>query len=140
VRRPPISSERSETLADVARVLVAIDDKTAKGKKKKKKAEETNRPTITTTTTGVIDCSTPRKKFPRQKYIIDLKHTLQIGDVTFKGKNGGSSGYEALIFRREGSVNETTGKISKPFEFTLPVSCLKAIRRVTGLMLGESEE
>jgi hypothetical protein len=58
-----------------------------------------------------------------------------VGDVTFRGKTGGSSGYEGLIFRREGSINESTGKISKPFEFTMPISTIDALYKTIALMI-----
>jgi hypothetical protein len=162
VSKPPVTSQRTQTveedksgrkgrrgkkrcLEEDTDLLLEEDKSGHQGRRGKKRCseedkEEANKPTIKRTSTAVIDCSSPRRKYPRESFIIGSKYTLQVADVLFKAKGGGTTGYEALVIRREGTINDSTGKTTKPFEFSIPSSCIQAVHKVTGIMLARSEE
>lgn len=91
--------------------------------------------TITASSATVIDYSS-QARWPREKFMIGPKYSVQVADVSFKG----STGYLGLILCREGSVNEATGKETKPFMFSQPISNIFTLNKVLSMLIDKAKE
>jgi hypothetical protein len=92
VPRSPVAPKRAAPLSD----KTEPEAKKRKGNGGEKNDKAIKKPKITTTSSVVIDCSSPRKKYPREKHFLGSKYSLQVGDVAFRSLG----------------INESTGKIS----------------------------
>ena len=106
-------------------------------KKGGKDAPTPDPPKIVCLDSTIRDFSNSSAALIKDKFLLGDRYSVQIGEVSFSGVRRYC--YEAIIFTREGVVDEDEAKAKKPFKFNIPSKLLVPLCNALQTIIKKSE-
>ena len=104
----------------------------------KKKSSNNDYEVQMDTNSKVTDMSVSAPKFSKNKMLLDERHWVRIGSVSYKSKG---VLYDQLFIGRDPAKGEVTkdGSAPKPFQMGIPIRCLEPLRKSCEFLCGNKE-